>query len=194
MSLLSKLHSLNSLLGDIVELSIFKRAGGVTIVGNRSMSDSQVSDKLHKVVMRQGGPRAMAKLIAKMEGKSVGAVNDDLRARFKASGRVAYGTVAEGKKGKRVYVSRGAARKGDLRDIVHHEKFHNIPIIGKYEIGAHFYGGLRSKKGKMSFKKGLSRIGHLAKTRPSRLAIEVGGIAAGALGVKKALKKPDRDG
>lgn len=75
--------------------------------------------------------------------------------------------------------------------VVNHEGFHLKPIIGKSEILAHIYGGLKGKKGKLDYKGALKQYGHLwrsswgpgiAKARLARPIIEhaaIGGLGYG---------------
>jgi hypothetical protein len=69
--------------------------------------------------------------------------------------------------------------KSERRKFLAHEAFHaNVPVLGKSEILAHAYGGLKSKKGKISYKSAINEIKHLKKSRPERLYLELGGIGA----------------
>lgn len=63
--------------------------------------------------------------------------------------------------------------QGSLRRTVNHELFHTTPIIGGSEIGAHFAGGLFSKKGKLSFKEGAKQVRMFKKTRNAEFKREI---------------------
>jgi len=94
------------------------------------------------------------------------------------------GTIFKTPKGKSIAINKDVWRdsKKDRRKILAHEAFHaNVPVLGASEIAAHFYGGLKSKKGKISLKEGIKQIQHLKETRPVRLYGEVG--LAGTAGV-----------
>lgn len=176
-------QQLSSKLSSIIEFGLYKRAGGATIIGKAGQSSKEISDKyMTRVVARQFP--GLAEHLGKRSQQGTGAMFDKMRNAFKNTGIIYGGTVAEGAKGKRVYVNRGTLKKGfGLREIVHHEAFHNIPIIGKSEIAAHFVGGARSKKGTFDPAEGIKRIGHLHKTRPDRMGLEIGAMgAAGGIG------------
>ncbi len=106
------------------------------------------------------------------------------------------GTIFQTPKGTSIGINKdiwGDLSKTERRKFLAHEAFHaNAPVLGKSEIFAHAYGGLKSKKGKTSYKAAFKEIKHLKKSRPERLYLELGGIgavgAATAVGVHK-LKK-----
>jgi len=173
---------------------LYKRVGNVVIVGRQGMSKKQVSDKLARLSIRQGPASVIIGAASKLEGIPKGSTQDRLVNILKGKDFIIGGTVAKGKKGTRAYVNRPFANsKGiNLREIVHHESFHNIPIIGKSEIAAHFAGGLKSKKGKLSPFVGIQRIGHLAQTRPGRAGAEAGIGGIGIYGANRLVNKTER--
>lgn len=188
------------------------------IVGRRGQTDQEISDKMVRLALRQEQVRPLVKVSAAASGKSLGAARDQvggqLKSQMRSKGGSIGGTIAKGKKGSKSYISRNLAKKDsrfkkkgiNLRNVVHHEGFHTIPGVGHSEIAAHFTGGLRGTKGKVTWAKGadgrtravkratklsplqgLKDVGHLAVTRPGRFAGEVA-IGAGAIaGGKKVV-------
>ena len=159
-------------------------------------------------VMEQGAMRRLTGLLKRMapDKKSYGRA----WARVRGDGIfdvAPAGTVApkRGGKGLHAYISdRVFKAPGSLspRGIVHHELFHaRVPVLGRSEVAAHFYGGLRHRKGVLDVGKGMDQIGHLVQGRPVRALLELGplagaSVATGALGgkiladrEKKKLKK-----
>ena len=83
-----------------------------------------------------------------------------------------------------------------LRGVVAHEAFHAAtPVLGKSEILAHAYGGWHDRRRASTAQRlgrGFQQIGHLARSRPSRFAIEAAlaaGVGYGAYRAAKALRK-----
>lgn len=96
-------------------------------------------------------------------------------------GEFVNGTFGKGKKGSKSYINMNEImfyknRHGDkhiLRDVVNHEEFHRkVPILGRSEILAYLYGGLKSKKNELSFKKGFGRSYNYVKNNPYQAALE----------------------
>lgn len=182
---------------------LYRRVGkNIVIVGKKGMSKDVVSDKLTKIAARQPFFEGISKLADRVEPGTLGRTRDEfrksLRDHNKKTGNTILGTVARGSKGKRSYVNRAAVSgpeksKMGLREIAHHEGFHNIPVVGRSEVAAHFVGGLRSKKGKLSVGTGMSRIGHAAATRPTRVAAEAAVAGGGIYGASKLLKHDKKD-
>jgi hypothetical protein len=179
--------------------SLYRRVGkNLVIVGKKGMSKDVISDKLTRIAARQPFFEGVSKLADRVEPGTLGRTRDEFRKSLlnhnKKTGNTILGTVAKGSKGKRSYVNRAAVSgrgksKMGLREIAHHEGFHNIPVVGRSEVAAHFVGGLRSKKGKLSVGEGLSRIGHAAATRPTRVAAEVAIAGGGIYGARKLMKR-----
>jgi hypothetical protein len=82
------------------------------------------------------------------------------------------------------FVKSGTGPK-NMREIIHHETFHTLPVLGRSEILAHFYGGLRNKKRVLDPIEGVKQIKHFVGHSPKRAAIEAGVMggsgAAGAI-------------
>jgi len=118
-------------------------------------------------------------------GVSRGKIFDELRKReLAASGWAGEitGVVAQGTKGKRVFINRSAFSKKrpkfmqdqvNLRKTVNHELFHTLPVVGPSEIGAHFVGGLFSKKKKLSFREGFKEVSRFREIRPREYRKEI---------------------
>lgn len=88
------------------------------------------------------------------------------------------------------------------RMVLAHEAFHaRTPVLGRSEIAAHLYGGWKANKGGKRVWSGdgtgaLNELGHLARTRPDRLGIELALLAgAGYAGYRgyKALREKLRN-
>jgi len=151
----------------------------IVIVGKRGQSNKEIADHLTRLSLRQKGlMTGIVNMAAKAGGTSRGTMMDLLRARAKLSPA---GTIAHGKKGVKVYLSRNLVsnKKHPFRDVAHHELFHaNVPVLGQSEILAHLYGGLRAKKGKLSPGQAVKDLDHLINGRPVRALGEIG-VAAG---------------
>lgn len=139
---------------------LFRRLPGrrdIVLVGGKHPGRSVANLALYqakKLIKTIGGPKALDQL--KQRGKSVA------------------GAAVKN----RVYARADLGK--DLRGVIHHEAFHaKVPVLGRSEILAHFYGGLKSKKGKLSLSEGLKEIGHLGDTRPHRLMFEALPASAG---------------
>lgn len=171
----------------------FKQAAGIKRLGDsvRILTGKGAQGGLRKLVMRQTLPHRLLSASAKAEGISLGKARDRMTDELKkriGAGAIG-GTVARGKKGTRVYLDPHGLKKFEdfpsLRGTLHHELFHaKVPVLGHSEFLAHFYGGLRNKKGKLSPGKGLQQVGMFMGQRPARALIEAGaGVAAGKAGL-----------
>lgn len=85
------------------------------------------------------------------------------------------GAAIKGRKGWRIYISMREIQCGDTtyHQILAHEKYHTNPIIGRSEIIAHFIGGLRRRKGKLSWRYAIYEVLRLATERRSRFVVEL---------------------
>ena len=158
------------------------------------------NDRMIRLANHQPFISRILSLVAKASGVSKGAVQDDIREHLRsllASDKL-FGTFARGKKGTRAYVASPKSFKGtgvSFRGTVNHEGFHvNAPILGHSEAAAHFYGGLKSKKGKNSYGEALKEaLIAFPSARPGRALLEYGGAVGGAVGVHHLIKKKDKD-
>jgi len=139
--------------------------------------------------------KAQSKLTKWPQGRHTQAIRDELKKRPSALA----GTIAKGKKGSKLYMSRTGLKtvakiqnrplKEVTRDMVHHEAFHkNVPVLGQSEILAHLYGGLKSKKGKISPTGAVKSLGMLAESRPGRLGVEAAMVGVPTAAVASSLE------
>lgn len=191
------LFRLSNVLDDLIQFAgIYKRLGNVVFIGKPNESRRVLQRRMAKVTMRSGPVQGIVSAIKKthdVAGQPItrGKIHDLIAAKI-LKGPLIGGTVAQGRKGKKIYINRNVRGIG-LREIVHHEGFHNIPVVGQSEMLAHFTGGLRSEKGRLSPLYGISSIGHLARTRPGRFGIEAAALASPvAAGAVVARKRRDR--
>ena len=187
------IHELNARLDEILFGNLYKRVAGVTIVGKAGMGGHEISDKLIRISVRSPAFDKMFGIAAKHGLGSKGKSRDTARVKMRdmMHGNAIGGTVVN----KRVYINRATIRDPDsafnLRELVHHEKFHRLPIIGHSETAAHFVGGLMREKGRLHPLSGLQKIGHLARTNPVRLGADIGVVAGGALIARKITKRKE---
>jgi hypothetical protein len=87
------------------------------------------------------------------------------------------GTARKGRKGWRIYIC--PSHMGDLTmdQVIAHESYHTLPIIGWCEIAAHFVGGLHRRPERFSWRYALHDVLMFAITRPIRLACELAFIS-----------------
>lgn len=79
-------------------------------------------------------------------------------------------------KGWRIYISNREIHTpggATVHQLLAHERFHTLPLIGFSEILAHYIGGLRRRPGKLSWRYALYEVLRLATTRPYRFCIEL---------------------
>jgi len=75
------------------------------------------------------------------------------------------------------------------RNVIAHEFFHaNNPILGRSEILAHIYGGIKSKDKIFGNFGPVNMLRHLAKGRPGRFATELGVLGSLGLGTYLGIK------
>jgi len=146
-----------------------------------------------RAAMRQGWARRIIGLIPKHGGQRTAFIKE-LERELSKGKRKAAGTIYKTKKGKKVMIDRSVRKDGPYvkRNILAHEAFHaKVPLLGKSELLAHFYGGFKGKKGPISDKirEGLYVAGEAAKVLPGRVAGEIGAGAVGTYGAKKLIDK-----
>jgi len=157
---------------------------------------SKTPENMYKAMKNQKQLKAMSKLYPKRVWDEH--VTPALR---HLSGH-AVGTVS----GKRVHINKDLVdkmkregRKLNLREVVNHEKFHTLPVIGPSETLAHIYGGAFSKKKDTIFGRirgGARGYRHLWKTRPLRAPLELaaaGGSVVGGKAIVDKVNKNDED-
>lgn len=177
-------------------LSVRHLAGGAV----RILKGSKAQKVIRQAAVRQGPVDFVTGLLAKGQKISKGKARDLVGEELKKM--PLGGTISSGRKGSVTYLDTDVMKKHkmpqSLRNIVHHEEFHRkVPIVGKSEILAHMYGGLHDKKVKSvadalhNAKRSVKDLGHLAKTRPGRLAMEAGAIGGAGYGANELLKKKE---
>ena len=170
----------------------------IKVVGTRAGSGPHEDRAILRLAMQQRSIKGLGNLADKLMGP--GAKKRLREQLYSDWGGQVMGTFAPGKKGKRLYVSRDVFRPGakdqlglSPRGVVNHEAFHAFAPagLGKSEILAHAYGGLKNTKGKHDYGKAMQQVGHAFKNRPLRASLEAGlagGTGLGAYKGGKALK------
>jgi len=147
----------------------------------RFLSGSKHQTRLLRVGLINKTAYSSYKYNPAFKGLSFGAAKDLTTKTVMASRApldLTLGVTTLGKRRREIFISLPAHKmtRSNLRKTVAHELFHTKPIIGRSEIGAHFWGGLHSQKNKLSFKEGISEIRRLAEQRPLRFSHEVSAV------------------
>ena len=121
----------------------------IKIPGVTFLRGNKANARMATMALKQPAPRALVGLVERLQPGVRKQIHSTLA--FSPLG----GTIAAGKKGRRVYINRDLIKaikergsKTNLREIVHHEKFHTIPYIGNSEVLAHLYGGWKRDVGR----------------------------------------------
>ena len=160
---------------------------------------STATENMYKAVINQKPIKALRKLLSKQ----------DWDERVAPVLRPIYAEIAGTVSGKKVHINKNLLYKKNpwylddgmgLRDIVNHEKFHTLPVIGPSESLAHIYGGVFSKKKDTVMGKirgGVRGYRHLWETRPGRATVELSAAGGSVVGAKiiagKTNKKDEND-
>lgn len=161
-------------------------------------------DDIFKALLRQSGVKKLlgtAKLMTKGAPGGFHAGVKELKSvlskRFKGEDRTIAGTIFKTPKGTSIGINKDIWKglsKTERRKYLAHEAFHaDTPVLGRSEILAHAYGGLKSKKGKINYKAAIDEVKHLKKSRPDRLYLELGGIGAAGTATTVGVRKLKKD-